>query len=654
LNRYYHNNHKNQILFQLFKNSEGSLDEWGAAIIIIAAQNPNLDPSNSETLKLLQQRFKPELDKLFNFADKIAKALEDKEGWDENQHVSNVVKVLRAIWLDTTNRWKQVKLPQVVTGLQEVQTMQDSGKFDENVIKDAATINEIKGLIGAQPTEFEETEIKSIQRLSDFVSSIDPSNMKPSLENLDTFIDTFKQLINIALDISEILEKHEDWNRNRLSDNLIAIVKAIGYMIYNQQLEKTRAKSENEASAEPERNYQKAIEELEEIFGAYEIKFPGKAKIDRAEIDRAEIIAFGDAHANPMQVIYQMLHTGIGYMQPDKLQELAKIYESIDQETSGVLTPETVEKLGKTSIAPCINPDKIRRACELIDKHFEYTGGSKTFVHLGDLLVDRGACDHLMLALLNKIKAQAGERFVILASNHGPFLDKIEHDKKQTRSAYVSSKFDSDYIPKLGDFLVKNTQLFYFDKRTNTFFTHCPIIREDLEEFVKQANEVIANPTKYGLNPGQFNFGRLEIPPNNDPKKMSPEEMSRFAEEISQFVENANKYYKAVMSWFFEGCRNFEDFDRKRGLLPVKSLTAVVGTDIRFSYYIESSLGKPFTKPFNVTMVHGHNEIGSYIEVCDVYNLNSDAGKRPAYRDAGYSRHKTSRSIYEKLYIFLK
>ena len=337
-----------------------------------------------------------------------------------------------------------------------------------------------------------------------------------------------------------------------------------------------------------------------------------------------------------------MLHTGIGYMQPDKLQELAKIYESIDQETSGVLTPETVEKLGKTSIAPCINPDKIRRACELIDKHFEYTGGSKTFVHLGDLLVDRGACDHLMLALLNKIKAQAGERFVILASNHGPFLDKLEHDKEQTRSAYVSSKFDSDYIPKLGDFLVKNTQLFYFDERTNTFFTHCPIIREDLEKFVKQANEVIADHTNYKLDRSQFNLRPLEIPQNDDPEK------------ISQFVKHANQYYKAVISWFFEGCRNFEDFDRKRGLLPVKSLTAVVGTNIRFSYYIESSLGKPFTKPFNVTMVHGHNEIGSYIEVCDVYNLNGDAGKRPAYRDAGYSRHKTSRSIYEKLYIFLK
>jgi len=135
----------------------------GAAIIVIAAQNPNLDPSNPDTLKFLQQRFKPELDKLFDFADEIAKALEDEKGWDENQHVSNVVAVLRAIWLDTTNRWKEAKLPQIVTGLQEVQTMQDSGKFDEKVIKDAATINEIKDLIGAQPTRFNQTEIESIQ-----------------------------------------------------------------------------------------------------------------------------------------------------------------------------------------------------------------------------------------------------------------------------------------------------------------------------------------------------------------------------------------------------------------------------------------------------------------------------------------------------------
>jgi hypothetical protein len=185
--------------------------------------------------------------------------------------------------------------------------------------------------------------------------------------------------------------------------------------------------------------------------------------------------------------------------------------------------------------------------------------------------------------------------------------------------------------------------LFYFDKGTNTFFTHCPITREDLGKFVDQANKVIADPTKYGLDPSQFNFGPLEIPQNDDPEK------------ISQFVERANQYYTAVISWFFEGCRNFEDFDSKRDLLPVQSLTAVVGTDIRFSYYINGNLGKPVTKPFNVTMVHGHDDIGSYSEVYDVYDLNSEAGKRPAYQDVGYSLHKTSRSIYEKnLYIFLK
>ena len=251
------------------------------------------------------------------------------------------------------------------------------------------------------------------------------------------------------------------------------------------------------------------------------------------------------------------------------------------------------------------------------------------------------------MALLKKIKARAGEKFVILASNHGPFLEDLGYKNlnyyDQTRSARVSLKFDRDYIPKLGDFLVKNTRLFYFDKGTNTFFTHCPITREDLGKFVDQANKVIADPTKYGLDPSQFNFGPLEIPQNDDPEK------------ISQFVESANQYYKAVISWFFEGCQNFKDFDSKRDLLPVQSLTAVIGTDIRFSYYINGNLGKPVTKPFNVTMVHGHDDIGSYSEVCDVYDLNSEAGKRPAYQDVGYSLHKTSRSIYEKnLYIFLK
>jgi len=469
--------------------------------------------------------------------------------------------------------------------------------------------------------------------------------MKPTLENLDTST----QLINIVPNIAEILENHNGWDRSRRLDNLIAIVKAIGYIIYNQQPEETQAKPENGASAEPERNYQKAIEELEEIFGAYEIKFPGKAKIDRAEIDRAEIIAFGDAHANPMQVIYQMLHTRTGYMPPDKLRKLAEIYERIDRATSNHVSPDKKEKLEKKGIfriPVSVDGNDISEACKLIDEYFEYTGGSKTVVHLGDLFSDRGPCDHLILALLKKIKARAGEKFVILASNHGPFLEDLGYKNlnyyDQTRSARVSLKFDPDYIPKLGDFLVKNTQLFYFDKGTNTFFTHCPITREDLGKFVDQANKVIADPTKYGLDPSQFNFGPLEIPQNDDPEK------------ISQFVERANQYYTAVISWFFEGCRNFEDFDSKRGLLPVKSLTAVVGTDIRFSYYINGNLGKPVTKPFNVTMVHGHDDIGSYSEVCDVYDLNSEAGKRPAYQDVGYSLHKTSRSIYEKLYIFLK
>ncbi len=352
-----------------------------------------------------------------------------------------------------------------------------------------------------------------------------------------------------------------------------------------------------------------------------------------------------------------MLHTHTGYMPPKQLRELAKIYARIDQATSGRFaakeTRKQLQELRISELPFSINvKEEISRARDLINKYFKYTGGSKTVVHLGDLLVDRGVCDEIMLALLNKIKAQAGERFVILASNHGTFLEDIGYEKPdtnyydQTRSARVSAKLDPDYIPKLGDFLAEKTQLFYFDKRTKTFFTHCPITRKNLEEFVKQANEVMADPTKYGLNPGQFNFGRLEIPPNNDPKQMSPEEMSRFVEEISQFVERANEYYKAVMSWFFENCRNFKDFDRKRHSLPVKSLTAVLDTRIRLS-----NQGDNPAKPFNVTMVHGHDGRGNYNKVRDVYNLNGEGGKLPAYRDRGYWIHKGSQ-MFKDLYIY--
>ena len=446
-------------------------------------------------------------------------------------------------------------------------------------------------MIGAQPTEFEETEIKSIQRLSDFVSSIDPSNMKPSLENLDTFT----QLINIALNIAEILEKHKGWDRSQRSENLIAIVKAIGYIIYNQQLEKTRAKPENNTSAEPERKYQEAIKELEEIFGAYKINLLNK----EVGINEAEIIAFGDAHANPMQVIYQMLQTGIGYMPPDKLQELAKIYAIIDQKTSNIVTWETELKLQELERQGIPRPrssldveEEVSKACELINEYFEYTG-SPEVIHLGDLLADRGACDEIMLALLRKIKAKAGKRFVILASNHGPFLEDLGYEIPyyfdQTRSAIVGITCNPNYIRDLGRFLVDNTQLFYFDKRTNTFFTHCPITREHLKEFVKQANEVIADHTNYKLDRSQFNLRPLEIPQNDDPEK------------ISQFVEDANEYYKAVMSWFFDfkdlsQSPDFKDFNEKRDLLPVKSLTAVVGTNIRLR-----DQGNNPAKPFNVT-----------------------------------------------------
>jgi len=407
---------------------------------------------------------------------------------------------------------------------------------------------------------------------------------------------------------------------------------------------------------------------LEEIFGAYKINL-----LNEVEINEAEIIAFGDAHANPMQVIYQMLHTGIGYMPPDKLRRLAEIYAKVDQETSGFVTNDTEKKLqeqGISTLSVPIDVNEISEACKLIDEYFEYTGGSKTFVHLGDLFAGYGACDHFMLALLNKIKAQAeqaGGECVILASDHGTFL-VLENYYNGARSAHVSAKLDPNYVRKLGDFLVKNTQLFYFDKRTNTFFTHCPIDREKLKEFVEKANkviaDVIADPTKYGLDPNKFNLRPLEIPQNNDPEK------------ISQFVESANQYYKAVMSWFFDfkdlsqspdfeesnnkrylvvpvesffnylsQSLDFEEFNKKRYLPPVESLKAVVGTGIRFCYNIDSNLAKPF----DVTMVHGHNGIGNYSEVNDVYNLNGEAGKLPAYRDVGYSPHKV---FVEDLYIY--
>jgi hypothetical protein len=355
------------------------------------------------------------------------------------------------------------------------------------------------------------------------------------------------------------------------------------------------------------------------------------------------------------------------------LQELAEIYAKLDQETSGFVTNDTEKELqeqGISTLSVPIDVNEISEACELIDEHFEYTGGSKTFILLGDLFAGYGACDHVMLALLNEIKAQAeqaGGECVILASDHGTFLKLLENYYNGTRSAHVSAKLDPNYIRKLGEFLVENTQLFYFDERTNTFFTHYPITRKDLEEFVNQANkviaDVIADPTKYELDPSQFNFGPLEIPQNDDPK------------EISQFVKRANQYYKAVMSWFFKDLSqspdfeesnnkrylvvpvesffnylsqspDFEEFNKKRYLPPVESLTAVVvGTGIRFRHN-NSSL----VKPFNVTMVHGHEE-GKYNEVRDVYNLNNKAGKLPAYRDVGYSIYKKI-VLFKDLYIY--
>jgi len=180
--------------------------------------------------------------------------------------------------------------------------------------------------------------------------------------------------------------------------------------------------------------------------------------------------------------------------------------------------------------------------------------------------------------------------------------------------------------------------LFYFDKRTNTFFTHCPITRENLKDFVEKANQVIANLGQYGLDPRLHDLEPLEIPQNDDPEK------------ISQFVERANQYYKVVISWFTWGCRNFEDFDRKRGLLPVESLRAVLDTDIRFRYDINSNL----VKPFNVTMVHGHNHQGNYSEVNDVYDLNNYAGQLPAHTKFGYWPQKLVESTFfsKDLYIY--
>jgi|GEM_PF-4859456 len=331
-----------------------------------------------------------------------------------------------------------------------------------------------------------------------------------------------------------------------------------------------------------------------------------------------------------------MLRTGIGYMPLEKLQRLAEIYAKIDRATSNSFRREvTEEEWQPVEFSKLINLDEIKEACELIDKYFKYTGGSKTFIHLGDLFADRGVCDEIMLALLNAIKKQAGEELIILASNHGTFLEDLgyeyhgDDDYKdaeyymQTRSARVGLVCNPDYIRKLGEFLENNTQLFHFDKRTNTFFTHCPITRTNLEEFVRKANQVIENPGQYGLDRNKFNFRPLEIPQNNDP------------EEISKFVEHANQYYKAVMSWFFEGCQDFKGFDSKRGTLPVQSLIAVVGTEIRFSDYgVRLDKDK---KPFNVTMVHGHEGTGFYNKIDnEVYNLNGTGGKSPAFVDVGY------------------
>ena len=603
--------------------------------IIIAAKNGNINPSQStELINFLEENFPQELARLTYQAETIAEALENQQVLDRATRTANIAKVLRAILFDTSSRWEQAGFGLIVTGLQEFQEMQANGQWSPNVINNARVIQAlVQDLIAnyeaqSKLNQDEQNVLYRLYGLNAFVSHTNLTHLEPSLRNQGKM----QNLLIIAKNIAQILENQpqQSWDPNQHSDNLIAIVKAIGYIIYNQQLERTQAKPENDALAEPERNYQKAIEELEKIFGAYKINL-----LNEVEINEAEIIAFGDAHANPMQVIYQMLHTRTGYMPPDKLRRLAEIYARIDQETSNAGTEDTIAKFAQLGIPQLpifkdVN-NEIREACKLIDEYFEYTG-SPEVIHLGDLLVDRGACDDIMLALLKKIKEQAGEKFVILASNHGPFLDKIEHDYDQTRSAHVSLYLSPNYIENLGRFLVDNTQLFYFDKRTNTFFTHCPITREHLKEFVKQANQVIADPAKYGLDPNKFNFEPLEIPQSDDPEK------------ISQFVKSANQYYKAVMSWFFTGCRNFEDFDSKRGFLPVKSLRAVVGTNIR----LRDQENNP-AKPFNVTMVHGHDKEGNYNEVRDVYNLNNKAGMFGAPWDIGYETRKRN---VKNLYIY--
>lgn len=291
-------------------------------------------------------------------------------------------------------------------------------------------------------------------------------------------------------ELEKNLEPH-DTRRKKIEDIHIFLTEKIVSIIKNptHNTGEQRNKEQEDTSSE--------IEKAKEVF-AYKkthIRILGPKQdiqgryTENAEIkmqlEQAEMIALGDAHASVLKILETAIMAGLITM-PEKeatlfQQEYATLLSLGRQ--MGIITQTEFKT----------QEQKVIKALEAV----RWSGEQRQYVLIGDTINDRGLSDKLVMKLIEKIRATGGN-ITILASNHDldvviEYISMLEPTippktiiPTQKLSRYRSYEYknaeemrkniEQEYLS-----YIKNQKLLLYNEENKTLFSHALITQEQIK-----------------------------------------------------------------------------------------------------------------------------------------------------------------------------
>ncbi|MBP7992196.1 MAG: hypothetical protein KAZ30_00910, partial [Candidatus Magasanikbacteria bacterium] len=234
-----------------------------------------------------------------------------------------------------------------------------------------------------------------------------------------------------------------------------------------------------------------------------------------AELEKSDVLIVGDVHASAWKVMQTLITGGRATMPEDKAKKFAELYSVAIDETKNN-GDKITEKFSQT----------IAEMNECI-KTMEWKDSAKPVVFIGDMIADRGLSDSLVLTIINHLKEKAGDNLRITASNHdlGPLLFSISKDQSASFARFPERFNDDQKSREMLRAYYQNLDLFLFNSETKTFISHAPI------------DQTVINTLAARLG---FDFLITE-------------------KSVSDFVNEANKWFKKLLSGFIDAARKGND-----------------------------------------------------------------------------------------------